>query len=366
MRNAILKVHLWVGLAAGLVLLCAGVSGALLVFEQQIDDVLNPRLGKVQPHGEPLTLTESKTALERAYPNYVVTGFDIPETPDHSAGAWLEDRAGHGIGVAYNPYTGQALGTWDDDRFTRKLHAFHTHLLAGEFGSAIMGWSAVLLSILGLSGIYMWWPRKKLGVDWSSTGAKFHYDLHNTVGILSSLVLLLFAFTGMAVHWERQVDQWAGQISHTPRRPRVPPIAPPVPGQTMMEPGQLLKIAENTAPGARATALNLPDTTGDAALVILKYPEDRTPAGRTRIFLDPYRGTVVAATDSRKVPLAMTYASRVNRELHTGDIYGWPTRIIASFFSLMLAVLTISGPMLWWYRWRLRSAASSRARRVAA
>lgn len=366
MRNTILKLHLWVGLAAGLLLLCAGVSGALLVFEQQIDDALNPKLSKVQPRGEPLTLTQAKVALERACPNYTVVGFDIPEAADHSAGAWLEDTAGRGIAVAYNPYTGEVLGTVDDNRFTRKLHAFHTHLLAGKFGSEIVGWSSVLLSFLGISGIYLWWPRKKVGVAWSSRGAKFHYDLHNTVGIISSIVLLLFAFTGMAVHWEGPVNRWASQASHTPSRPTVPKIAAPSDRQQMMDPAQLLGIAEKTAPGARATALNLPDRAGDAALVILKYPEDRTPAGRTRIFLDPYRGAVVAATDSRKVPLAIAYTSRVNRELHTGDIYGWPTRIFASFFSLMLGVLAISGPMLWWYRWRIRSAASSRARRIAA
>ena len=366
MRNAILKLHLWVGLAAGLILLCAGVSGALLVFEQQIDDALNPTLAKVQPQDQALTLTQAKTVLERAYPDKSVVGFDIPDTPDHSAGAWLEDKAGQGIGVAYNPYTGKVLGIWDDNRFTRKLHGFHTHLLAGEVGSAMMGWSAVLLSFLGLSGIYMWWPKKRIGVAWASKGAKLYFDLHNTTGILSALVLLLFALTGMAVHWEGPVNRWASQVSHTASRPKVPKIAVPGDNQAMMDPAYLLSIAEHTAPGARATALNLPDTPGGAALVILKYPEDRTPAGRTRIYLDPYRGTVVSEIDSRKVPLAIAYASRLNRELHTGDIYGWPTRFVASFFSLMLAVLTVSGPMLWWYRRPARNAAGARARRIAA
>ena len=365
MRNAVLKLHLWVGLAAGLLLLGAAVSGALLVFEQKIDDALNPGLAKVQPHGEALNLTQAKAAIERAYPNYAVVAFDIPETPDHSAGAYLEDKGGKSLDVAYNPYTGEVLGIVDDNRFTRKLHGFHTHLLAGEFGSDVMGLGAALLSFLGVSGIYLWWPKKKVGIDWASSGAKFHFDLHNTVGILSSLVLLLFAFTGLLVHFERQVDNWASHVSHTPLHPRVPPIEAPRYGEPMMDPAHLLKIAQEAAPGAKATGFDLPDRSGDAALVLLKYPEDHTPAGRTRVYLDPYRGTIVAALDSRKFPPAVTYAARLNREIHTGDIYGWPTRIAASFFSLMLAVLAISGPMLWWYRRPARSA-SSRARRIAA
>ena len=41
-----------------------------------------------------------------------------------------------------------------------------------------------------------------------------------------------------------------------------------------------------------------------------------------------------------------------NRELHTGDIGGLPTRILASLISLSLPVMTITGPLIWWNRRR--------------
>ena len=43
-RKVILKLHLWIGLAAALLLLLTGASGALLVFESEIDHALNPTL----------------------------------------------------------------------------------------------------------------------------------------------------------------------------------------------------------------------------------------------------------------------------------------------------------------------------------
>jgi len=45
-----------------------------------------------------------------------------------------------------------------------------------------------------------------------------------------------------------------------------------------------------------------------------------------------------------------------NRELHTGDIFNLPTRILAAFFSLMLPVLAITGPLIWWTRRRVTKA----------
>jgi uncharacterized iron-regulated membrane protein len=111
-------------------------------------------------------------------------------------------------------------------------------------------------------------------------------------------------------------------------------------------------LSQATVPGARATALNLPDTAASPVLVIMKFPEDHTPAGRTRVFLDEYSGKVLAVINSRAAPAAISYVTRLNREIHTGDIGGWPTRIIAAVFSLALPLLAVSGPFLWWQRRR--------------
>jgi uncharacterized iron-regulated membrane protein len=119
-RKVVLQLHLWIGIAAALFLLFAGASGALLVFETQIDQALNYKLARVSPSESTLSLTELKTALERQYPGYRVLGFSIPEMPEHAGAAYLQPPVGEGIDVAVNPYTGKALGIWDNNRFTSK------------------------------------------------------------------------------------------------------------------------------------------------------------------------------------------------------------------------------------------------------
>ena len=351
-RKAVLQVHLWIGIAASVFLLLAGASGALLVFEAQIDQVLNPKLARVAPTATTLSLTELKSALERQYPHYRVLGFGISDGPDLSYDAYLQPPTGDGINVAVDQHSGKALGVWSDHRFARKLHGFHTHLLAGEVGSAIVGWSAVVLLFLSISGLILWWRTKVFRVDFQTSGPKFQYDLHSTIGIASSAVLLAFALTGIVVHWGDTARKWAIKVSHArASQPQQPDPLPP--GAKPLEPAQLLSLAQTAVPGARVTTLELADRDGHPAMAIMKFPEDHTPAGRTRVLLDAYSGKVLDLTSSREAPVAMAYVTRINREIHTGDIGGWPARILAGIFSLALPLLAITGPLLWWQR-RLR------------
>jgi len=348
-RKLILNSHLWVGVAAAILLLLTGGSGALLVFEDQIDRALNPKLASVVPTGTTLSLTELKTALESQYPGDRILAFDISDNGGTSYGAYLQPKSGDGMNVAVDQHSGKVLGVWDDNRFTRKLHGFHTHLLAGETGSAVVGWGAVILLLLSVTGLILWWRSKIFGINLQTSGPKFQYDLHSTVGVVSFVVLLAFALTGILVHWERAAQKWANEVSHMPA-PARPRPDPPAPGAVPLDPAQLVALAQAAVPGARATAMDLADDPASPVLVILKFPEDHTPAGRTRVFLDAYSGKVLALTSSRAVPPVVSYVTRLNREIHTGDIGGWPTRIIAAVFSLALTLLAVSGPLLWWQR----------------
>lgn len=349
-RKLILNLHLWVGLVAAVLLLLIGGSGALLVFETQIDQALNPKLIRVTPTGTMLSLTELKAAIERQYPGYRVLDFGISESDDTAYGTYIEPASGDGLDVAVDQYSGKALGVWDNNRFARKLHGFHTHLLAGRVGSAIVASGAIILLFLSISGLILWWRSKIFGVSLQSSGPKFQYDLHSTIGIMSSLFLLAFSLTGIVVHWEDAAGRWAKRLSPMPSELPDPRPAKPAPGVAPLESTQLLLLAEAAAPGARATTVALPDSPASPALVILKYPEDHTPSGRTRIFLDAYSGKILSLTNSRAAPAAVDYVTRLNREIHTGDIGGWPTRILAAIFSLSLPLLALTGPLLWWQR----------------
>jgi uncharacterized iron-regulated membrane protein len=355
-RKLVLNLHLWIGLAAALILLLTGGSGALLVFEDQIDRALNPRLARVASSSTTLSLTELKVALERQYSAYHLLSFDISDSSEISYGAYIESPSGQGMQLAVDQHTGKTLGVWDGDRFTRKLHRFHTQLLAGTPGSAVVAWGSVLLLFLSISGLILWWRSKIFGVNFQTSGPKFQYDLHSTIGMASLAFLLVFALTGIVVHWEDAARKWAAEVSQVPTRPPEPQLAPPAPGAVPLEPADLLALAQAAVPGARATVLGLADGPSSPAMVIFKFPEDHTPVGRTRVLLDPYSGKVLSVINSRSAPAAIAYVTRLNREIHTGDIGEWPTRIVAAIFSLSLPLLAISGPLLWWQRRQRRRA----------
>ena len=68
------------------------------------------------------------------------------------------------------------------------------------------------------------------------------------------------------------------------------------------------------------------------------------------MILDRYTGDVLRFDNTRAMPVPLKYARLWNQEIHTGEIFGWPTRILASIFSLSLAALAVTGPWIWWNR----------------
>ena len=209
MRKIFVTVHLWAGLTAAIFLLLLGVSGALVAFEGEIDRALNAKLSYVRPQGQPLSLDAITARLLAANPGAKLFLIGLPQQADYSLlvglrGASHKDRA-----LFVNPYTGEVLGSGDQaNHFANKVHQFHTHLLVGEVADEITGWSSVFLLVLSITGIVLWWPRKLFRLSWGflrNQGSlkRFNYDLHNLVGLASSIFLFIFAWTGICIHWER-------------------------------------------------------------------------------------------------------------------------------------------------------------------
>lgn len=213
----------------------------------------------------------------------------------------------------------------------------------------------MLLLVLSITGIILWWPSKLFRLRWSGPGKRFNIELHNTVGVTSSVFLFIFAVTSVCIHWERQVGNLAQQMSPKQAARPIPPQIP-APGTPLLSADRVMEIARNTLPGARIMALQLPQNARQPAQMALKFPEDHTPLGRSRLRIDPYSGKVLLVQSSRDMSAPMKYARMWNREIHTGDIMNLPTRILAAFFSLMLPVLAITGPLIWWNRRRVSEA----------
>ena len=118
-----------------------------------------------------------------------------------------------------------------------------------------------------------------------------------------------------------------------------------MPAGAPIGPDRAVAIARATLPGAVPISVNLPPPTGVYA-ISARYPEDLTPGGRSRIFIDQYSGAVLLAEGSRTAP-AGSRAITLNRAIHTGDVFGTPSKIVMSLGSFMVILQLITGVVMW-------------------
>ena len=106
-----------------------------------------------------------------------------------------------------------------------------------------------------------------------------------------------------------------------------------------------IEIARGTLAGAAPISVNVPPPTG-VYNVSARYPEDRTPGGRSRIVIEQYSGSVLAAESSRTAPAGSRIVT-LNRAIHTGDILGLPSKAVMSLASLTVLAQLVSGLVMW-------------------
>ncbi len=350
MKKLLFNLHLYVGLAAASFLICVSISGAIIAFEPELNRAFHPQLTNVIPTGQPLNWDEFRVRVEQQSPGWKLIRFYFPDQPDRSTYVRLRNLATHKIHHVYvNQYTGAILGSTEDGtNWILKVHDLHVNFLSGKVGNQIVTWSTVGLLLLSLSGIVLWWPRKILRFRRGTALPRFNRDLHLSVGFWSSLAMFAFAVTGLGLHYQ------TGKLLHLLNTAQA--------AKTMTGHGTsiegMLATAREALPGASIPRLLLSDKKGDPVFLYMRFPEDKTPAGRSFATIDPTTGAILSVGSSRTAPVMQTALVQWTREIHTGTLLGLPSKIVAAFCALLLSVLAITGPLMWFIK--LRAAARGR------
>src|SRR5579883_756365 len=178
MRRALFQLHLWTAMIAGLVLILLGATGAILAFEEPIDHVLNPSLFYVQPQPQRVPVATLLANLKTAFPGKKPTMLMFGKAPDLADVAQIR-----GVGSVFiDPYTGVIKGTRNNKFFTQTVHQLHIRMLMGDTGSRILGVAGLILIFLTISGLYLWWPLKRVTVARKKSWRRFNFDLHHALG----------------------------------------------------------------------------------------------------------------------------------------------------------------------------------------
>lgn len=346
-------VHLCAGLAAAPLLLVLGLSGSFLVFEYPLDHLFHAHLAYVQPAGAALPLDALLASIHSAYPMAKVLTLALSPSssaPNLAYSAQVQlPKSAEPSTIFIDQYSARVLGKIDGMSFATAVHEFHTDMLLGDRGAFVIMLTACLLIVLSLTGIVLWWPRKIFTVRWRASGRRINFDLHNAIGFYSFAIMLLFGITGVVVHWQ---SKWLPMANAALSLPDTEPdlrIAAPTPSAQVIALEAVAAAARFALPKARLTQINMPGPRG-VYRAWLKYAEDGTPLGRSFVLVNAYSGAVLYTRSARTVGLPTRFFREWNREVHTGDILGWPSRILACLISLMLPVLAVTGPLFWWLR----------------
>jgi uncharacterized iron-regulated membrane protein len=349
MRNAALKIHLYTSLAAAIVLVVVGVTGCLLVFELQMDRWLDPSVSYVAG-GPAVPLVRLKAAASEAAPGQTVLNFDFgPE------GTTVMAKMSGGSRVYLDPSSARVVGVLQGEPPSYWVRHVHRELVGGPVGAFIVRVAAMLVVVQCLTGLYLWWPLKRVRVRFDASLRRVSFDLHNSIGFLSSLLLMIVAVTGVVKGYGDALQPFFDRITGSPAGVRAL-LSKPGPATASID--AAWQTARAALPGAAVGRITLPRTATASYLITMKYPGDSTVPGRSWVVVDRYSGGVLGRQDARSAP-AGAQIPILNRAIHVGGIWGVPTRILAFLTSLAMLMQLGTGLVLW----RKRATATARVDR---
>lgn len=204
MRKTLFKWHSMAALVAMLPLLIVSITGAILVFKVEIDTWLMPEnmtVNQTVPASDRLAIDTLIATVEQTYPDYVVTGWELFDDGARTDAAYLMKRGTHDWFKVYlNQYSGEVLSepVTMQHYLTDWLLQLHYAFLLDANGMFVGAVISLLLLFLGISGIVLYrrfWAQF-LQFRWRSAMRIWLSDVHKFIGIISSPVLIILAFTG--------------------------------------------------------------------------------------------------------------------------------------------------------------------------
>ena len=196
MRKAFAKIHLWFSIPFGIIISVICLSGAALVFEQDITRALNPGFYRVEVEdgAKPLTPSELVMKLRTQLPDALqISGLQMSGDPEEAWMVSFEHLNRKTLSV--NPYTGEINGWNKSYPFFQTMRKLHRWLMdvppqKGDktVGKTIVGVTTLVFVAILISGVVIWIPQTKkalknrLQVSCNKGWRRFWYDSHVSLG----------------------------------------------------------------------------------------------------------------------------------------------------------------------------------------
>lgn len=386
--RAVWRWHFYAGLACAPFLLILAVTGAIYLFNDEINDLVYPHLRFVPAAEASVPLSAMAQAALAAYPGGTVTRMDTPRAADRSVEVFVTPAQGDPRRVFVDPGSGRVLGSYV---YARTLVGFadvtHGSLMLGTFGDALMELAACWGFVLTATGLYLWWPRhgRARGAflpRLSLRGRSFWKEWHAAIGMWTAVLVMFLILTGLpwATLWggllrsgadlagigypgshrghgatftSSTVKQasdgagpWTTEDAPAPASDlHAHPAAAP---NTALAPIGVDRVARIVADAGMQAPYRLSLPRGvDGAYMVFTYPD--RPQGQRTLYIDQYSGRILGDVGFAEYGI-VAKAVELGVQLHMGNYFGTLNQIVMLLPCLGIIFLTVSGPYMWWRR----------------
>lgn len=371
-RRIWLSIHLYLGLSIGALLVLLGLTGSILVFYLEIDQLLHPQ---IQPTTVPYELPSQQAilyALQQAHPSRQnpwrieqPLHADWPimaryYTPVESVGKTFAP-----LMLTVDPVTLDVTSSrfWGDYAMTW-IYDLHYTLLLDKPGKIIIGVIGLLSLFSFISGIWLWWPgwaglKSALKLQLRSGKARLNYDLHVLAGSYGLVFLLILSLTGAALALPDQTAMVIKPFSELAKTPAM--TLKQTETGSPIDADQAVNIARKHFPEAELRWVETPGVNHQQAWRIALYqqgePSRRFP--RTQVWIDPLSGEVLAIRDTKQDSGGDVLMHWLH-PLHNGEVFGLTGRILVFIAGLLPLLLFSTGIIRWLQKRRARRLVAQR------
>lgn len=396
-RKFFTDVHLWLGLASGLIVIAICFSGTAYLFYTEIKEASFPELYKINPPEDtiPLSLEDlvAKTETETQGKVTSVKTFADPErtwqftvkmpilrqAQDDTAQQTQADREKkeepRPINYRVNPYTGEIKGDLTNAKngtteFMSMMFSLHRWLLLDKIekpifgdlpnrklGSYISGTATILFTLGCITGLVIWFPNKLknwkqgLKIKWDGNWKRINHDIHNSLAFYSLIFLILMGLTGpqWSFPWyrtgmQKTLGTYKPEDAPKPEQPKST-----IPLHSLTTPAtisQYYTAAQQALPGEGDFTINLPSDSTATVSISKIHTGFFAPAASDRLQLDQYTAEVLKLDIFKDKPFNERVAGSI-KAIHVGDVYGKFTKVLYFIACLIATTLPVTGTIIW-------------------
>ena len=370
--------HLWLGLFSGIIVFVVCLTGAIWLWRYEVF-YFTEKYQRVQPQQKPflppsVLILQAKSYLHhKDHLDAKVRGITYGK-PFKSVIISLELEKEKFAQLYLNPYTGLVLKDKREpvatDKFFLFVRAGHRFFwLPRNIGSPLVGSACLIFLVILITGLIWWYPKKwtaktkekSFKIKWTAKWKRLNIDLHNVLGFYATLFILAMTISGIVFTFE-----WFEKSVYTsltwkskPESKQPTPLSDTTITLDIVisKPEDVIwrNVTQKYGDRIARVILDFPEKASDPYQVMVTFGKDEAILyNRAFLYYDQSTLKELKYTNERDRPYEDLSLGekvfRMNYDIHTGQILGLPSKIIAFFACVIGASLPVTGVIIWYNR----------------